>query len=288
MSALVLGATGNIGPHVVHELIALGQTPRVVVRDADKAHTLFGDAVEVIAGDMSDPAVLDTATDGVDSVFLLSPHSFGMANVQLGVIRELRRSGIRIVKLSGTSSAITPDGPHVCRQHWEIERVLQESGQPFVILRPNSFMQVLVGQLMLGQLRATGSIINAIGQAGISLIDARDVGAVAAQVLTRHDWDGQTLELTGPRAVTYPQLSKLVGVYEPAPVVDAAPAQVRASLLQRGVPGWEAEHFLEMYELFAAGESAFVTDTLEQVTGRPPRTIEAFLAETLEQAGVAS
>ena len=82
-------------------------------------------------------------------MFLLSPHSFGMADLQLGVIRTLRRTGVRIVKLSGTSSAITPDGPYVCRQHWEIERVLAESGQPYVILRPNSFMQVLVGRLMI-------------------------------------------------------------------------------------------------------------------------------------------
>ena len=48
-----------------------------------------------------------------------------MADLQLRVIRELRRTGIRIVKLSGTSSAITPDGPYACREHWEVERVLR-------------------------------------------------------------------------------------------------------------------------------------------------------------------
>lgn len=288
MSALVLGATGNIGPHVVRELSALGETPRVLVRDGDRARALFADTIEVIAGDVSDPAVLDVATEGVDTVFLLSPHSFGMADLQLGVIRHLRRSGIRIVKLSGTNSAISPNGPHVCRQHWEIERVLQDSGQPFVILRPNSFMQVLVGQIMLGQLQATGKIINPIGDAGLSLIDARDVGAVAAQALTRHDWDGHTLVLTGPRAVTYRELAELVSARtgEPAPVIDVTPAEMRESLVGRGVPGWEAEHFMEMYQLFGAHESEFVTDTVEQITGRPPRTIEAFLDETLATATV--
>ena len=193
MAILVLGATGNVGPHVVSSLTALGVTPRVLVRDADRARTLLGDDVEVIAGDVTEPGVLAAAIDGVDSVFLLSPHSFAMADLQLGVIRALRRTGIRIVKLSGTSSAITPDGPYACREHWEIERVLHGSGQPFVILRPNSFMQVLVGQLMMSALRATGTVVNPIGTAGISLIDARDVGAVAARVLTRPDWDGQTL-----------------------------------------------------------------------------------------------
>lgn len=283
MSVLVLGATGNVGPHVVSELTSLGADPRVLVRDAARARTMLGDNVDVVAGDVTIPTVLTSAIDGVDSVFLLSPHSFAMADLQLGVIRALRRTGIRIVKLSGTSSAITPDGPYACREHWEIERVLQDSGQPFVILRPNSFMQVLVGQLMMSALRATGTVVNPIGTAGISLIDARDVGAVAAGVLTRHDWDGQTLALTGPRPVSYPELAQLVSARSgaPATVVDVTLDQVRTSLLGRGMADWEADHFREMYELFKDGESEFVTDAVREVTGACPRTIEAFLDQTL-------
>lgn len=279
MSVLVLGATGNVGPHVVSELTAVGERPRVLVRDAARARSLLGDNVDVIAGDMADPTVLASAVDGVDSVFLLSPHSLGVADLQLGVIRALRRTGIRIVKLSGTSSAITPDGPYACREHWEIERVLKDCGQPFVVLRPNSFMQVLVGQLMMSTVRATGTVVNPIGAVGISLIDARDVGAVAARVLTRHDWDGQTLVLTGPRPVGYAELAQLVSARTgaPATVVDVPLDQVRASLVGRGMADWEADHFREMYELFAAGESEFVTDTVREVTGAGPRTIEAFL-----------
>ncbi|WP_029144792.1 NAD(P)H-binding protein [Microbacterium luticocti] len=290
MPALILGATGNVGPHVVRELQVQGEHPRVMVRDADRAHALLGDDVDVHAGDMTDPAALAAAADGVDTVFLLSPHGFSMGDAQLGVIRALRRTGIRIVKLSGTSSAITPDGPHACRQHWEVERILQESGQPFVILRPNSFLQVLVERLMLPGLNATGTIMNPLGDAGISLIDARDVGAVAAATILRHDWDGQTLVLTGPRAVTYAEIADLVAARtgRPAGLAQVTPADVRASLVARGTEEWEAEHFEEMYALFRAGESAFVTDTVEQVTGRAPRTIEAFLDEVLAPAEAAS
>lgn len=283
MAVLVLGATGNVGPHVVSGLTALGEHPRVLVRDAARARDVLGEEVDVVGGDAGDAVTLASAIDGVDSVFLLSPHSFAMADLQLGVIRALRRTGIRIVKVSGTSSAITPDGPYACREHWEIERVLADSGQPFVILRPNSFMQVLVGQLMLAALRATGTVVNPIGGAGISLVDARDVGAVAAQVLTRHDWDGQTLVLTGPRSVGYAELAQLVSARtgSPATVVDVTLDQVRASLLGRGMAGWEADHFQEMYELFKAGKSEFVTDTVREVTGVDPRTIEAFLDQTV-------
>jgi uncharacterized protein YbjT (DUF2867 family) len=283
MTVLILGATGNVGPHVVSELLAAGAAPRVLVRDAERARTQLGADVEVLAGDATDPAILAGALDGIDSLFLLTPHGYEMADFQLRVIREVRRTGIRIVKLSGTSSAVTPGGPHACRQHWEIERILSESGQPFVILRPNSFMQVLVQQLMLPALYKTGQVANPIGAAGISFIDARDVAAVAARVLLEHDWDGETLVLTGPRSVGYADVAELVAARtgEPTAVQEITPLDMREALLGRGMPDWEAEHFREMYELFRAGESEFVTDTVQQVTGRPARTIEDFLDEVV-------
>lgn len=283
MTVLVLGATGNVGPHVVAELYRAGTTPNVLVRDGGRANQLFGDSAHVVSGDVSDAAALAIAMTGVDSVLLLSPHSYSMADLQLRVIRELRRTGARIIKVSGTSAAIQPDGPHACRQHWEVERVLVESGQPFVVLRPNSFMQVLIGKQMIPALQTSGVVPNPIADRGISFIDARDVGAVAARVLLSHEWDSQTLELTGPRSVTYADIARLVsGLLErTVSTVETTPAEVRATLIGRGMAEWEADHFQEMYQLFRDGESEKVTSTVEDVTGLPARTIEAFLTEQL-------
>ena len=58
----------------------------------------------------------------------------------------------------------------------------------------------------------------------------------------------------------------------PTRVMEVTPAEVRAGLVARGTEEWEADHFAEMYDLFRAGESEFVTDTVTQVTGRPART----------------
>ena len=283
MNVLVLGATGNVGPHVVSALHSAGVTPSVLVRNGVTARELFGDIAHVIAGDVTEGSTLASAMKGVDSLLLLSPHSYSMADLQLRVIREVRRTGARIIKVSGTSAAIKPTGPHACRQHWEVERVLVESGQPFVILRPNSFMQVLVGKQMIPALQSSGVIPNPIAGSGISFIDARDVGAVAARVLLRHDWDGQTLELTGPRSVTYADIADLVSGLQGRTLstVETTPANVRATLIERWMAVWEADHFQEMYQLFRDGESERVTSTVEEVTGIPARTLERFLAEQL-------
>ena len=54
-------------------------------------------------------------------------------------------------------------------------------------------------------------------------------------------------------------------------------ADVRDSLLERGMPRWEAERFQEMYQLFRDRQSEFVTPDVEQVLGRPPRSVEDYL-----------
>jgi len=279
MTVLVLGSTGNVGPHVVEALLARGSRTRVIVRNGEKARELFGTAVEVIEGDINDPAVLRSATEGVDAIFLLTPHANTLADLQLRVVRELRRTGIKIVKLSATSSTVRPDGPEASRAHWEVEEVLKASGQPFVILRPNAFMQSAINQIMLPAINATGKLPNPIGTARLSMIDAKDIGNVAAEVLTEPSWDGETLVLTGPRAVSYHDVAELIGEIrgQQIDVLEITPADVRDSLLARGLEPWEAEHFKEMFQLFRDNESSYVGGDVERVTGRAPGSIEEYL-----------
>ena len=281
MTVLVLGATGTIGPHVVAALRARNAPTRVLTRNAARARDILPTDLGLIEGDPGDDGTVVRAAEGADSVFLLTEHAHEMTDLQLRVIRALRRSGARIVKLSGTNSAINPDGPYACRQHWEIEQVLKASGQPWSVIRPNAFMQTLIDTIMLPAVRATGAIPNAVGTAGISLIDGRDVGEVCAEVLLNPAWQSQTLILTGPRAVTYAEIASLVGkeIGRDIGTAQITPADVRQNLLARGMAGWEAEHFEEMYQMFRNGQSEFVTNDVERVLGRVPRTVEDYLHE---------
>jgi uncharacterized protein YbjT (DUF2867 family) len=279
MPVLVVGATGTVGPHVVRALTDQQVPVRALARNADRARGLLPDGTDVRPGDPGRDDDLLAAASGAAALFLLTSHGHQMADLQLRIIRAVRRTGIRIVKLSGTSSAIHPDGPQACRQHWEIEQVLAASGQPHVILRPNAFMQTLIDQIMLPAARDTGAILNPIAAAGISFISARDVGACAARVLTDTSWDGQTLALTGPRAVTFGQIAGIIAVRTGREVAtrEITPADVRRGLEARGVPRWEAEHFEEMYQLFRDGRSEFVTGDVARLLGRPPTTVEDHL-----------
>jgi NAD(P)H dehydrogenase (quinone) len=282
MTVLVIGATGTVGPHVVAALAAQATPVRVLARDGDRARSLLPAGVDVRTGDPSnDDELLGAIDPAVTAVFLLTAHAHEMAEAQLRVIRALRRVPVRIVKLSGTSSAIHADGPHACRQHWEIEQVLAASGRPYVVLRANAFMQTLIDQIMLPAALGAGVVANPIAGAGISFIDARDVGACAAKVLTDAAYDGQTLALTGPAAVTYRQIADHIAAItgRTITVTEITPADVRANLAARGMPAWETEHFEEMYQLFRDGGSQFVTDDVARILGRPATTVEQHLAQ---------
>lgn len=280
----LIGATGTIGPHVVAALADRGVRPRVLTRDAERARTVLGDladGADIAEVDITDHDAVLAATAGASSLLLLTSHAHDMTDVQLRIIRALRRTDIRIVKISGTSSVINPDGPYTCRQHWEVEEILKAAGPRYVILRPNAYMQTLVGTILVPGVRATGVVANALGSAGISFIDARDVGECAAVALTSTQWDGQTLVLTGPRSVTFAEIAEQLGrdAGITVPVRDTTPADVGAMMRSRGMAAWEAEHFEEMYEMFRAGESEFVSADVRRMTGHEPRTVEAYLAE---------
>jgi NAD(P)H dehydrogenase (quinone) len=142
-------------------------------------------------------------------------------------------------------------------------------------------MQTLIDQIMLPAALDTRVVANPIADAGISFIGARDVGACAAAVLTNSMYDGQTLALTGPAAVTYQQIAEhittLIG--QAITVTEITPADVRDNLAARGMPAWETEHFREMYQLFRDGGSQFVTDDVPWILGRPATTVEHHLAQ---------
>jgi uncharacterized protein YbjT (DUF2867 family) len=281
MTTAVIGATGTIGPHIVRSLQARDAEVRVITRDAGRARELLSGPVEIRETDITDHDSIIAAAAGASSLLLLTSHAHDMTDVQLRIVRALRRSDVRIVKISGTSSAINPDGPYTCRQHWEVEKILQASGQPFVVLRPNAFMQTLIGQILIPGVLATGAVANALGTAGISFIDARDVGECAAVTLLSDEWDGQALVLTGPRSVTYQEIARALGHAAglTVPCTDITPADIGAMMQARGLADWEAEHFQEMYEMFRRSESEFVSRDVLRLTGREPRTVEAYLAE---------
>ena len=272
---LVTGATGTVGSEVVGQLVAAGQRPRALVRDAAAARQRLGGRPDVAVGDLDRPEALDRALDGAERVFLLTVPGPRQLGQEEAVIEAARRAGVRqIVRLS-RAGADERSRLRVARFHWQAEQQLRRCGIAATILRPPMFMQNL-----LFMVRGSG-ISSAIGDGRVAMVDTRDVAAAAVAALTTDGHTGKTYVLTGPQAVGLEDaaslLSRQLGIQ--IRYVRLAPGDVRDRFLALGVDEWLADDAATLDSLLAAGHDELVTDHIRKLTSRPPRTLAAFVRD---------
>ena len=158
MSILVIGGTGNLGPHVVRSLLARGAEVGVLTRDPIRAAAILPAEARTIGVDGFDEVALRAAASDASALFLLTSHGPDMAGAQLRILRALRGVDAPVVKLSATDATVHADGPGVGRQHWEVEQVLAASGRPFTVLRPNAFVQGIVERMIVPVVRGGAAL----------------------------------------------------------------------------------------------------------------------------------
>lgn len=203
---LITGATGTIGGHLLATLTKQHGSVRALVRSQERADNLRGYDCDIAIGSFEDSGSLHRAMAGIDRVFLLSPPSERMAEQEMAVVdAALAAHGqVQVVKLA--AAGFEHGGIALAEQHKAVVDHLKSSGLPTTVLAASSFMQNLLG--FAGPISETGTFSACAGDAAISHVDARDVAAVAAHVLTSDGHAGATYTLTGPEALTYSQVAE--------------------------------------------------------------------------------
>ena len=278
-TTLVTGATGNVGSAVVGELAARGMPVRAFVRDPARAAAALGPDLELAVGDFADPASIQAALEGIDVVFLACGNLPPQVEYETNVIEAAARAGVRrLVKLSALGAE---PGSRVAFWDWHarIERHLEASGVPSVVLRPRYYMTNLLG--FVDTIRAAGAVFAPAEGGKVPMIDPRDVAATAAAVASEDGHEGRTYELTGPEPVTFSdvaaQLSEVAG--RPVGFVPVPDAAALEGLRQAGLPGWMAENIVAVFGMLRDDPSAQVTDAVPALTGGQARHLAEFLAD---------
>ena len=280
---LVTGATGRIGREVVRELAALGAEFRALVRKNTDADKLSAQGVETVLGDFAQPQSIQTELQGVERVFLLSPSSPMQTKFEGALVDEAKNAGVKhIVKLSALG-ADSQANSALLKWHRQSEQKIEASGIAYTHLRPNGFNQNFV-PFYAPSVATDGMLYAPAEDCKISWVDTRDIGAVAARVLTESGHEGNTYEITGPDALSYTQiaekLSALVG--KKVTYVNVPDEGARQAMISSGAPDWYANALVALYHFYRQGDGAVVTDTVEQVTKTKPRSLDAYFEENAQ------
>ena len=283
MTILITGATGKVGRQVVQQLVNRGAVVRALVRDPAKAN--FPESVNVVQGDLLDVDALRRACDGVSTLFLLNgvvPDEFTQALVALNVARE---AGIeRIVYLSVIHSDRYLNVPHFAGK-FGVERMLEQMGFGATILRPAYFMDN--DHTIKDVVRGYGVYPMPIGSKGVAMIDARDVGEIAAiELLRRERASGslplERINLVGPDALTGDTVAAIWSAVLDRPITYGGNDTVGFEKnLRKVMPAWMAYDMRLMSERFLTDgmvPEAGDVDRLTALLGRPLRTYRAFAA----------
>jgi uncharacterized protein YbjT (DUF2867 family) len=266
---LVTGASGNAGGGVINGLLELGADVRGLVRPGSEGE--LPDGVEAAAGDLNDPESLPLGD--VSAVFLLSGYE--------GIERSLAlmgEAGVERVVLLSSSAAPTGNLDNaVARYHILSERAVSESGLPWTFLRPNSFMSN--AYRWLPQLEKDDVIRGPFGEVAISTIDPDDLGAVAARALTTDEHQGKTYRLSGPEALRPGEQVAIMAKYTGRDMRFEAQSDDEARAEMEGqMPKEYVDAFFEFFSDGTVDETT-VHPTVEQVTGREPRSFEDWAEE---------
>ncbi|MEU9310355.1 SDR family oxidoreductase [Streptomyces sp. NPDC048256] len=268
------GATGNVGRHVVDQLLAAGAAVRTLTRDPAGAR-LPAEA-EVVEGDLTRPETVEPALKGVSALFLFpAPGTAGP------VLRAARECGVRrVVLLSSSAVEFDTEGSDdaIVAYHKEIERQVETSGLEWTFVRPGAFA---VNTLQWApQIRAGGVVRGAYAGAEMSLIHERDIADVAARVLLTEGHAGAKYVLTGPESLTQAEQARRIGeaVGRPVRYEELTPEAAREQMIENRVPAEFADMLLT-FQAGLVGVPADVSPGVEEITGRPARTFDQWCAD---------
>ncbi len=288
MKVLLTGAGGRTGQAIVPALASAGHAVRVFVRRAESGAELTAlGAAEVAQGDLNDDAAVTDALQGIDALYHIPPT---MSPDEIAIGQRLIAAGQAIGLGHFVYHSVLHPQIQGLPHHWNklfVEEALIESGLPFTILQPCSYMQNTLGDWKNITGAGTHTMAFSIDRA-LSLIDLVDVAAVAAKVTGDPAHHGAIYGLAGPALSVRDKARVLSGVLgrEVRPVQESV-AEWKAKVTAAGMPAHMAEGRAKMFAHY--DESGLVGNpgVLEWLLGRAPTSFAAFVTRAAKEKAAA-
>ncbi|MFS0726838.1 NmrA family NAD(P)-binding protein [Paenibacillus sp. 1P07SE] len=270
MTILVTGATGTIGRHLVEHLLGKSQQVRALTRNPDGAR--LPDGVEVVKGDLMEPATLGAALAGVRAMYLFpsSDQEGAVLETQPEVVELAREAGVSRV----TYLTLYGEGP--------VEDAIRQSGMQWSFIQPVGFMANALDDWRT-PIREKGEVRMLGGKVRSAIVHEADIAAVAAATLVEDGHHERCYTLTGPELISPEEQVAIISqaIDRPITFVELSEQEARARWVAQGYDEESIAFFVEIHSTPPAIGTTVVT-TVEQVTGRPAQPFSAWVEQHRE------
>lgn len=280
MTYLITGATGNVGSAVVEGLIKRGARPRIFVRDHQKALARFADRVDIFVGDLADAETMKPALTGTDSLLLITSGP-DLATQDASAAKMAIAAGVKhLVKLSSYDAREQNIGTGVW--HARGEAAVRASGIAHTFVQPSGFMSNAL--FWARSIKAERVVRTATGDGKIPFIHPQDIADVAIEALVSGAQRESSLPITGPEALSYAEMAAKIGAAIGAAIQYQAISEedARKQQVAWGASAEMVEARLSIFRAIREGRLATVTNIVERVLGRKPRTFSEWARENAE------
>jgi NAD(P)H dehydrogenase (quinone) len=286
---LVSGAAGHLGERVVAHLLGAEKVPasRIVAatRTPGKLASLTAKGVAVRRLDFEDPTTLASALEGVERMLIISTDAIDRPGRRLAQ----HRAAVEAAKAAGVGHIVYTSMPNpetslvtFAPDHLGTERALAASGLGWTVLRMNWYMENLLGSLPPAL--AMGKWYTAAGEGRVGYVSREDCARAAAAALAASDRGNSRLDVTGPQALSVSEIAAIARsvASKPLEVVQQTDEQRQQALGAAGLPPPIVALVVSVEASIRAGKLDAASDTVEKLTGRPPKALAAFLTEHRE------
>lgn len=226
---LIVGVTGVLGRETARQLLAAGHKVRGLTRNPASADDLKKMGVEVVQGDLIDHASLKAACQGVEAVLAAAHSLLGTGGYKSEAVDDAgHRALIDAAKAAGVKHFVYTSAQGTWEDHptdfyrtkFQVEKYLKASGLSYTILRPPSFMEWHVHNLLGAEILKTGkATIYGAGNNPINFMAGKEVAHIAVIALTDPTrLKNRTVEMGGPDNVTRNQIAEMYARFSGKPL----------------------------------------------------------------------
>jgi NAD(P)H dehydrogenase (quinone) len=293
----VTGVGGYVGAHTARRLLESVAPEQVIVTSRNDAVLADWRAkgVQARKADFDDLAALTAALRGADAVFMVSTMQVGpVRRVQhRNAVEAARAAGVaRIVYTSFLGAGDPAINSFEIADHRYTERLILDSGLSWNFMRNNQYGDAMAENQAAIAITSGRSIGNT-GSGAVAFVTRDDVAATAAALLLGRGERNTAYDVTGPEAVNWSQVAAMITEISGAPVqvVDLSDDEMYAMWDALGVPReatgdfsrspvpWCSDGMVSLGRVIRSGVLSGVTDTVERLTGRKPRSLRELMLE---------